>query len=391
MESNNSKKTLKVIVPNITGSSFNNFNKNDLHLSNKTNLLLFKLGLYPLPENVQANISVDNKYLNIKLKDTPDKKHLLFQFPLEESDLSALESRPDYNELMDRYELYTKEYVNEALEYACSESQYIQEKFPGLVFFIKIRIKSPDSYKKKLNEHISTGKNPYINDIIAERIILVKYNENEERNFLKKNYANNEEILKQLYKEDEDDLRQMGYEVAKALYDDFRITTNFRINKDVTPNKANSSEKYITRDYIKHPKKSGYTSLHILMAHKNKKNFNYETQIRTLEMDRFSKISHSKYKIELLNDLSLNRVPQYYIVSSFVDESRKPTVIKFNSEDCFYNFYNSDINDKSNPITKAKFEKEKSKLEHLLGLEFKQIREKLKNIHSKEQKTQEVR
>ena len=74
MKGNNFKTALKVDVPNIVGSSFNN--------CNDTNLLLIKLGLFPLPENVQANLSYDNKYLNIQLKDSSNIQHLLFQFPI---------------------------------------------------------------------------------------------------------------------------------------------------------------------------------------------------------------------------------------------------------------------------------------------------------------------
>ena len=391
MKGNNFKTTLKVDVPNITGSS--------LHNLNKTNLLLLKLGLFPIPENVQAEISDDNKYLNIKLKDSPEEKHLSFQFPLEEDDFSALKNRPDYQELMDRYHLYTNDYVDEIKKYAMQERAYLQEKFPGLVFNIKIRIKSPHSYSKKLNENILNGKDPYINDIIAERIILSEYNGNKERNLLKKKYAENPEILKKLYAKDEEELKGMCDEVAKALYE-FRINTNFRMKKDVEPNEANSGEQYKTRDYIKHPKKNGYESIHILMEHKDNKDFTYETQIRTLEMESISKtsgeIAHKKYKPRLLNDLSPNRVPIYSEVTSFVDDFGNPEIIDIPFENRFYHFYNSEKTDHShskdntNPITYNKFRKEEYELENLLGLQFKQIRQRLRDINQKN-KEQSVR
>ena len=117
MKGNNFKIALKADVPNITGSSFNNLNK--------TNLLLLKLGLFPIPENVQADISDDDKYLNIQLKDFSEERHLLFQFPLEEDNLSALKNRPDYQELMDRYYLYTNDYVDEIKKYAIQERIYL--------------------------------------------------------------------------------------------------------------------------------------------------------------------------------------------------------------------------------------------------------------------------
>lgn len=391
MKNNNFKAALKIDVPKIKSSSFHNLDK--------TNLLLLKLGLFPVPENVQAEISEDNKYLNIKLKDSSEEKHLLFQFSLEENDLSALKSRPDYQELMDRYLIYTNDYVDEIKKYAMQERAYLQEKFPKLVFNIKIRIKSPSSYSKKLNENILNGKDPYINDIIAERMILTEYNGNKERNLLKKKYANNKEILKQLYAEDEKELRGMCDEIAKALYD-FRINTNFRMKKDIEPNEANSEKEYITKDYIRHPKENGYQSIHILMEHKDNKDFTYETQIRTLKMESMSKtsgeIAHSKYKPRILNDLSPNRVPIYSEVTPFVDDFGNPEIIDVPFDNRFYHFYNSEHTDhshlkgKSNPITYERFRKEQHILENLLGIQFKEIRQKLREISSKN-KEQSVR
>lgn len=391
MKNNNFKTALKVDVPGITNLSSHNIEQ--------TNLLLLKLGLFPMPQNVQAEISDDNKYLNIQLKDSSEENHLLFQFPLEEDDLSALKNRPDYQELMDRYHLYTNNYVDEIKKYATQERAYLQERFPGLVFNIKIRIKSPDSYSKKLNENILDGKDPYINDIIAERIILSEYNANKEKNLLKKKYADNKEILEQLYSEDEKELRRMCDEIARALYD-FRINTNFRMKKDTGPNEAYSEKEYITKDYIEHPKENGYESIHILMEHKDNKDFTYETQIRTLQMESISKtsgeIAHSKYKPRSLNDLSPNRVPIYSEVTSFVDDFGNPKIIEVPFDNRFYHFYNSNHTDhshlrkKSNPITYEKFRKEQYELENLLGIQFKEIRQKLREINSKN-KEQSVR
>lgn len=384
MKDNNFKETLKVNIPDLKVTSSQNLNK--------TNLLLLNLGLFPIPENVQAEISDDNKYLNIKIKDSSKEKHLLFQFPLEEDDLSALKSRSDYQELMDRYHIYTNDYVDEIKKYAMKERAYLQERFPELVFNIKIRIKSPDSYTKKLNENILEGKDPYINDIIAERLIISDSENNKKRNLLKKKYANNKEMLKQLYEEDEKELKKMCYQIAKALYD-FRINTNFRMKKDIEPNKANSDKEFITKDYIAHQKENGYESLHILMEHKDNKDFTYETQIRTLQMEYMSKtsgeIAHSKYKPRVLNDLSPNRVPIYSEVTPFVDDFGKPEIIDIPFDNRFYHFYNSehtdhsDLVEKSNPITYEKFRQEQYALENLLGMQFKEIRQKLREINSK--------
>lgn len=391
LKANNFKVALKVDVPSIKGSSF--------HISEQTNLLLLKLGLFPIPKNVQAQISDDNKFLNIQLKNSSEENHLLFQFPLEDDDLSALKSRPDYQELMDRYHLYTNNYVDEIKKYATQERAYLQKRFPGLVFNIKIRIKSPDSYSKKLNENILDGKDPYINDIIAERIILSEYTGNKKKNLLKKKYADNKEILEQLYVEDEEELRELCDVIAKALYD-FRINTNFRMKKDIVHNEANSEKEYITKDYIKHPKENGYESIHILMEHKDNKDFTYETQIRTLQMESMSKtsgeIAHSKYKPRALNDLSPNKVPIYSEVTSFVDDLGNPEIIEIPFDNRFYHFYNSEHTDHSNleeksiPITYERFRKEQYELENLLGIQFKELRQRLRKLNSKN-KEQSVR
>lgn len=363
---NNFKKNLEVNVPS-------------LNSLNETDLLLSKLGLFPIPENVHAELSDNNKYLNIQLKSSGDtNEHLLFQFPLEENDLFALKNRPDYQELLNRYHLYTNDYVDEVKKYAVLERAYLQEKFPGLVFNIKIRIKSYDSYIKKLNENISKGKDLYINDIMAERIIISEYN------------GSKDEAL----------LKDMCDQVAKALYD-FRIETNFRMKKDIEPNEANSDQEYITKDYISHPKDNGYQSIHILMENKNNKDFTYETQIRTFEMESISKtsgeIAHNKYKPRLLNDLSPNRVPIYSEVTSFVDDFGNPILLDVPFKNRFYHFYNSERADhshlkgKSNPITYKKFREEQYELESLLGIEFKNIRQKLRDLNEKDKGKQEVR
>lgn len=370
MKKTNFKTALKANIPQST-----NFSINEI----QTNSLLLKLGLFPIPKNVQANISDDNKYLNIKLKDSSKEEHLLFQFPLEENDLCDLNNRFDYQDLINRYHLYINDYVDEIKQYSILERTYLQEKFPGLVFNMKIRLKSYDSYINKLNENISIGKDPYINDIMAERIILSEYNGSQ----------------------DEELLTYMCDQVAKALYD-FRIQTNFRMKKDVDSNEAHSEKEYITKDYISYPKENGYQSIHILMENKNNKDFKYETQIRTLEMESISKtsgeIAHTKYKPRLLNDLSPNRIPIYYEITSFVDDFENPEIVTIPLSNRFYHFYNSEKTDhshlkgKSNPITYKKFRQEQYELENLLGMPFSQIRQKLRdlNINNKKQK-QEVR
>ena len=359
MKNQEFKNKLKTTVnPNITNSN--------------TTELLKALGLFPLPENVEVTISSDNKYLNLRLKDinVSANEHLLFQIPLKDTDLSALQSRDDYQELLNRYNTYTNEYIDEIKNYAIQERAYIQQQFPDLVFNIKIRIKSYESYLNKINKNITMKKSPYINDIMAERIILSSIGDCQ----------------------DEKKLTKMCYEVAKALYD-FRINTNFRMTADEANNTAKTSKEYITKDYISHPKENGYQSLHLLMQNKKNSDFKYETQIRTFEMEDASKnndkISHKEYKPRILNDLSVTRIPLYSVITQFNDSSGNPIIIDAPFDTRFYHFYNNTINsnnistnnyEKKETITYENYKKELSELTEALGLSFKDIRARLRKI-----------
>ena len=367
MECNNKfKASLKINVPNIKNVQFNNMNE--------TNLLLLKLGLFPLPNGVQASLSDDHKYLNIKLAETEKEKHIQYQFPLESPDLSALEQRKDYQELLDRYDVYINDYIHEKVKNAILESKHLQEKFPGLVFNIKIRVKSRESYLKKLNKNILEGKSPYINDIIGERIIISRYNISDDIKI-----CENEQLL-----------TNMCYEVAKALYD-FRGNTNFKMAKNVEPCNASTDKCYISKDYIEHKKDNGYQSLHISITHKNNPDFCSETQIRTFEMENISKksnkVAHTKYKSRPVNDLAAKKVPLYFEITSFKDEFGDPITINLDFESRFYHFYNSDRDlsapSQTPPITYKKFRKEQYELENLLNIRFKDIRQGLKHLESK--------
>ena len=339
--------------------------------SNTSNIdeLLKVLGLFPVPENMIINISSDNKYICFKLKNSNESQdeHLLFQLPLKEKDLSALRSRDDYQELLDRYHTYINEYIDEVKEYASQESVYLHEKFPSLVFSIKVRIKSYDSYINKINENILAGKTPYINDIMAERVIVTGYKGSE----------------------DEELLTQMCYEVAKALYD-FRIDTNFRMKSSTSQNTAKTDKAYITKDYIAHPKENGYQSLHLLMQNKYNSDLSYETQIRTFKMESISKndekVSHKGYKPRILNEKSEKSIPLYSVITPFNDSSGKPIILDATFKERFYHFYNNVIRPSTNHIEKQpsityeKYKKELFEITESLGLSFKDIREKLRNI-----------
>lgn len=341
---------------------------NPINNIDETEIFLKNLGLFPIPENIQVSISKDEKFLNFRLKSDGDLKHILFQLPLIEKNLSSLKNNPNYDALLERYTLYSNEYIYEIKNYALQERKFLQERFPGLVFNIKIRLKSYDSYINKLNGNIEKGKSPYINDIMAERIILSEY----------------------IGSTDEQMLTALCDDVARALYD-FRINTNFRVQ----PEHSLSEKEYISKDYISHPKENGYQALHILMQNKNNHDFTYETQIKTFRMEHMSKtcseIAHTKYKPRTLNELSATQVPLYVIVTQFTDSEGNPIVLDVTFNDRFYHFYNTLLNnsqiseqERTIPVTYENYKKELYEIEQSLGVSFKEIRERIKNIKSKE-------
>ena len=358
---NNFKNNLKVKTPTVNKTQSSNFDNNQI---------LSELGLLNLPKELQVSISNDKKYLNIGLAGNKNNSthHLTFQLPLHENPLSYLTNHPNCQDLLNRYQLYTNEYVDEIKEYALKENEFLKKKFPDLVFTIKIRTKSYESYTTKLDHNIENGKSPYINDIIAERIIITEY----------KN-CRSEKVLK-----------KVCYDVAKALYD-FRINTNFRMKEDVNSNRSNSDKEYLTRDYIKCPKPNGYQSLHIQMESKKNKDLNYETQIRTLYMESQSKssneIAHNKYKPRLLNDTSSLRVPSYSVIPPFPNpETGEYEVYDIPKEERFYHYYNTSLNNhelnlskRTLPITYKNFKNELYQVEKELGISLKDLRTKIRN------------
>lgn len=358
---NNFKNNLKVKTPTVNKTQSSNFDNNQI---------LSELGLLNLPKELQVSISNDKKYINIGLAGNKyaSTHHLTFQLPLHENPLSYLKNHPDYQDLLNRYQLYTKEYLDEIKEYALKENEFLKKKFPDLVFTIKIRTKSYESYITKLDHNIENGKSPYINDIIAERIIITEY----------KN-CRSEKVLK-----------KVCYDVAKALYD-FRINTNFRMKEDVNFNRSNSDKEYLTRDYIECPKPNGYQSLHIQMESKNNKDLDYETQIRTLYMESQSKssneIAHNKYKPRLLNDTSSLRVPSYSVIPPFPNpETGKYEVYDIPRNESFYHYYNTSLNNhglslskRTLPITYKNFKNELYQVEKELGISLKDLRTKIRN------------
>lgn len=316
--------------------------------------ILKKLGLTSLPDNLLVSLSENQKFLNIQLKKEriQNTKPLLFQIPIIEDDLNEYyKNNEDLEDLSDRYEKYSIDYKEKIKEYSLKERKYLQGLYPGLVFNLKIRMKSKASYEKKLNDNIKKGKNLYLHDIIAERIIISEYNGSR----------------------DPEVLQEACYIVAQALYE-FRINTDFRMKSVDSKEEviAQNSKPYITKDYIKNPKENGYQSLHILVEDSTNTDCSYETQIRTFDMEEYSKkdeAAHRAYKPRLFNDKSTLRVPKYSTISPFVDSNGDPIMVDLTLKEAFYHFYN------------VSFDQYKSELTEIQKvINFQNIRKKLKPL-----------
>lgn len=353
---------LKQDVPNVINISSQK--------CSEKNLLLKKLGLDSLPENIEVSLSSDNTCINIKLKDTPKtEKHLIFQIPLREDHLDFIENHFQKDILYDRYSKYINKYRNIIIENAKDERTFLQKTFPNMIFNQKIRMKSQPSYTNKLDSNIQKGKNIFIDDIVAERIIISKFNGSEEP----------------------EDLEKACYLVAEALQQ-FRKNSKFEVKTLSSIDSIYASDKpYISKDYIKSPKiSSGYQSLHITIQEKNNPDFTYEIQIRTFDMEENSKNnekqSHLLYKPRYLNDLSISKLPKYTEITHFIDKKDgKCIAFDLSVDECFYNYYH--LLSKGIPINYKKYLKELTEIQKYIN--FENLRKKLRTLNTNIQKDRE--
>ena len=196
------------------------------------------------------------------------------------------------------YDIYTDKhgpYVPRFLEHLKSECNAIAKAFPELSFCTTARIKSKQSFMKKVYQKLEEGKTPEISDIFANKYIIqsVKFPDGK--------YALNETL-------------RINYCYKLAL---FLNEYNSRASKNLVSRK----------DYIKTPKDL-YQSLHLQYADptipedesvqsldlpSNLKELRFETQIKTSQMryeEKDGKTSHEKiYKPRTILDLSL--IPTY--------------------------------------------------------------------------------
>ena len=335
------------------------FNKSK---ANYSSILKF-LELDNLPEDIEFNISKDLKYINFKIKDSSETdKHLTFQVPIKEEDFSFYKNHPQSDYINNRYDTYDIDYQAQIEEYAQNEKRFLNEKFPNINLYTRIRMKSRPSYQKKINDRIKKGLGYIIDDIIAERIIISNVDGNEDPKLLE----------------------DACYTVAQALEEYRNNYTNFKL-KDIKiiGDSGKSDKNYITKDYISHPKPSGYKSLHIITENKDNPDFTYETQIRTYDMEQASKldskISHKNYKHRFFDDSSILKVPKYIDVTNFKESNGDPLVYKVPIKYAFHHYYGENID---------KFRNELNYIQQFI--KFEDIRQKLRDFNKQDVNKQKL-
>jgi ppGpp synthetase/RelA/SpoT-type nucleotidyltranferase len=196
------------------------------------------------------------------------------------------------------YDIYTDKYgpyVSRFLEHLKNESDAIAQAFPELSFCTTARIKSKQSFMKKVYQKLEEGRPLEISDIFANKYIIQSIKFPDGRYTLNENY---------------------------------RINYCYKLALFLNEYNSKASRSLVSRkDYIKTPKDL-YQSLHLQYADStipedknvqsldlpsNLKELRFETQIKTSQMryeEKDGKTSHEKiYKPRTILDLNL--IPTY--------------------------------------------------------------------------------
>lgn len=272
-----------------------------------------------IPSTIEMELSKDRSCINIR--NTEFKVPITFNISIKPENFPVLYQYPRVDDLLNRYRIYDLEYKKIIVEYSIAEREFLQTKFPNLVFNLKIREKSEFSYKKKLNDKLSKdiNYNPYIHDIIGERIIVSQLDNRvpvpaTEEEFEKTDYENK--------------LISVCFDISEAL-STFRKNTVFQLVE--------------AKNYISNPKVNGYQSIHHIMMNTSNTDLKFETQIRTLTMEekakKDDKLAHSTYKPRLLNEYSILKLPKYISISPFCDSNGVPIAYEIPQDNNFYHFY----------------------------------------------------
>lgn len=177
----------------------------------------------------------------------------------------------------------------------------INELFPDISFSVSFRGKSFISELHKRYDRICEGNNPIIKDILAVRIIIL--NETNLKT-LKKCYDIFFAVISSLTKLHNNFL---DFPLIVSEPDKLVTTSDFKIEKypEIIIPEVNFPKNFeqVVKDYMKHPKKNGYQSLHcsfeIPSLSPKYAGLNLEVQLRTLKQHdwaEYQNASHFKYK-----------------------------------------------------------------------------------------------
>lgn len=273
------------------------------------------------------NVCKDNNYIYLNISDNIpselmqyansddknilcSKKHLTFQVSENENiNFSYFNSSKYHYSLNKRYLRFFSEYLSDIFKEMLAERTYLDNMFSDININIKIRIKSPTSYKTKLDTRIKNGECIWIDDIVGTRIIVSPKNENQNEDFLV----------------------QKCFEIADSLIS-FRKINNFELKEPI-------------KNFFTHGQNNEYKSIHIKSVQKLNSDFSFETQIRTLKLEQFIENNplhgHSIYKPRLLNEFSEKKLPVYYYIAN--NKQSNPYPVKVSDRKAFYHLFHVPI------------------------------------------------
>ena len=177
-------------------------------------------------------------------------------FQIERQDvLKRLELVP---KLIAKRNLYIQKYKKDYMNHLKYEYNMIHRMFPGVIIYPEARIKSWESYYKKIDKLINKEYASDIYDIFACRYVIDSVNGS---------------------KEDED--------IIPVLYAIRDLIAYGNPNLEVMPERI--------KDYVEHPKHNDYQSLHVTSIHKDHHGFVSETQLRSYFMHEIARNGNASH------------------------------------------------------------------------------------------------
>lgn len=181
-----------------------------------------------------------------------------YQVPPKSPELIEKENRINY--LVHLYDKYLDTYYDFFKSSILNELDLINEHFPNVSYFTEHRIKSRKSYEHKVEDKVNQGKTGTIYDVFASKLVVESYYDRQG------NLVTDENLL-----------------TAKALEISRFLETQRELS---TENGVCKTETDQSKNYIEHPKESGYRSYHILrhFTFSDDVDFHTEIQVKTRKM-----------------------------------------------------------------------------------------------------------